>query len=234
MSRIFRRDPQPSPPATNAPVRRGAAASPVPGAAGARRTRVNCFTPGTEIATPRGPTAIEALRPGDMVVTRDNGPQEIRWAGQRAVSGPALRLDHALRPVRIRAGALGAGVPERDLLVSPNHRVLLLGDHPTLEAAEAEVFVSAHHLDGTRGIASVDVTEVTYLHFMCDRHEVVLSNGAWTESFRPSPTALQGVSERSREELLTIFPELAGEMRAGRIAPARQTYNLPQFGNLRA
>lgn len=234
MSRKFSRDPLQTVAASCAPARPGPKVAPAMAAAGARRARVNCFTPGTAIATPRGPAAIEALRPGDMVITRDNGPQEIRWVGQRTVSGPALRLDQALRPVRIRAGALGAGVPERDLEVSPNHRVLLLGDHPSLEAAETEVFVSAHHLVGTRGIASVDVAEVTYLHFMCDRHEVVLSNGAWTESFRPSPTALLGVTERSREELFAIFPELAGEMRAERIAPARPTYAVPQFGKLRA
>lgn len=234
MSRIFRGDPQQTSPAGRGPVRPNPERALAPGAAGARHAKVNCFTSGTEIATPRGPTAIEALRPGDMVVTRDNGPQEIRWVGRRTVSGPALRLDPSLQPVRIRAGALGAGVPERDLEVSPNHRVLLLGDHPTLEAAEAEVFVSAHHLVGTRGIASVAAAEVTYLHFMCDRHEVVLSNGAWTESFRPSPSALQGVSERSREELFAIFPDLAGDMRAERIAPARPSFAVPQFGKLRA
>lgn len=233
MSRIVRRDPLRKPPDGYAPRRAGFGTVSFAGA-GARGAKVNCFTPGTEIATPRGRTAIEALVPGDMVITRDNGPQEIRWVGRRKVSGPVLRLDPALRPVRIRAGALGAGLPERDLQVSPNHRVLVLGDHPSLEAAETEVFVGAHHLVGTRGVDTVDLSEVTYLHFMCDRHEVVLSNGAWTESFRPSPTALRGVSDRSREELFAIFPELAGEIRAERITPARPAYTGPPFGKLRA
>ncbi|MCB1354994.1 MAG: Hint domain-containing protein [Maritimibacter sp.] len=196
--------------------------------------KVNCFTAGTLIATPRGATAIEALAPGDVVLTRDNGAQEIRWVGQRQLSGPALRVDRDLHPVLIRAGSLGPGVPERDLQLSPNHRVLLLGDHPSLDVAEAEVFVSAHHLVGTRGIASVAVSEVSYFHFMCDRHEVVLSNGAWTESFRPSAAALQGVSDRARDELFAIFPELADRLREVQIAPARATFRPYHGGKLRA
>jgi len=185
--------------------------------------KVNCFTPGTRISTPRGEVAIETLRPGDRVVTRDNGAQEIRWIGQKPLKGPPLRLDSRLQPVRIRAGALGPNLPESDLRVSPNHRVLLLGDHPALETAEAEVFVSAKHLVGTKGIAQDAADEATYLHFMCDRHEVVLSNGVWTESFQPSDAALAGVAERSREEIFELFPDLRTPSKPARLRPARVT-----------
>ncbi len=184
---------------------------------------VNCFTPGTRISTPRGDVAVEALKPGDLVVTRDNGPQEIRWIGQKALKGPPLRFDNRLQPVRIRAGALGPNLPDHDLRLSPGHRVLLLGDHRTLDVAEAEVFVSARHLVGTRGIAQDAVSEVRYLHFMCDRHEVVLSNGVWTESFQPSESALEGVAEPSREEIFELFPELRGPTVPGGFGAARTT-----------
>ena len=204
------------------------------GTAASASLRVACFTPGTRIATPRGEAAIETLRPGDMVLTRDDGPQEIRWVGRKRLTGLSLRVDTSLHPVLIRAGALGPGVPARDLRVSPNHRVLLLGDHPSLEAAEAEVFLSARHLVGTRGIDRVAVSEVTYLHVMCDRHQVVLSDGAWTESFRPSDTALQGVSEGARDELLAIFPELAEAVPSDRFTAARPAADPGRLGRLRA
>ena len=195
--------------------------------------RFNCFTPGTVIATPRGGVLVEALAPGDLMLTRDNGPQEVRWTGRKRLSGPPLRIDNRLQPVVIRAGALGAGVPERDLLVSPNHRVLLLGNHPGLDAAEAEVLVSARHLVGTRGIGRASLAQVSYLHFMCDRHEVVLSNGAWTESFQPGDDAWNGLAERAREELIELFPDLR---RPGgqRFAAARRSVTPRGDGKLRA
>lgn len=199
----------------------------------AHRAGANCFTPGTMIATPGGTVAVETLAPGDMVLTRDSGPQEIRWVGRQDLTGPRLRLDTGLQPVLIRAGALGPGMPERDLLVSPNHRVLLLGDHPALGAREAEVLVSARHLVGARGISRSEVREVSYLHFMCDRHEVVLSNGAWTESFQPSADALMTMSDRAREELLALFPELAGDAPPDRFGAARRVHDVDAIGKLR-
>ncbi len=215
----------------NGTPRRSAPACAAPEATGGSRgqgtsapaVRVNCFTPGTLIATPRGAVAVETLKPGDQVVTRDNGPQDIRWIGQKRLDGPPLRLDPRLLPVLIREGALGPGLPERALSVSPGHRVLLLGDHPGLEAGEAEVFVSARHLVGTRGIEQVAVDDVTYLHFMCDRHEVVLSNGAWTESFQPADTALEAVADRAREEIFDLFPELRTGATAAGFGAARPT-----------
>ena len=224
---------RPPSPADAATVSRAVAAL-LPAAGLSGNTRVNCFTPGTMIATPRGAVAVERLKPGDMVITRDNGPQEIRWAGRQHLAGAPLRLDTRLQPVTIRAGALGPGVPERDLQLSPNHRVLLLGDHPSLDVAEAEVFVSARHLIGTRGIERTTVTETCYLHFMCDRHEVVLSNGAWTESFQPSVDAMQGVSQRAREELFALFPELAATGPKERFGTARPIFGAQAVRRIRA
>ncbi len=185
--------------------------------------RVNCFTPGTLIATPTGERPVEDLRPGDKVRTRDNGAQTIRWIGGKTLDGPLLRIARELHPVMIRAGALGDGLPTRDLRLSPGHRLLLLGDHAMLDAAEAEVFVFARHLAGTRGIFRETVSRVRYIHFLCDRHEVVLSNGAWTESFQPDAPALDGLCARAREELLTLFPELGAPLGGEAFAPARPT-----------
>ena len=169
---------------------------------------VPCFTPGTRIATPKGEVPVESLRVGDKVVTRDNGLQEIRWVGRKDLGGQMLASQSHLRPVLIRAGALGKGLPERDMLVSPNHRVLLMGERPSLYFDEREVLASAKHLVDGKGIERVEASAVSYIHFMFDHHEVVLSDGAWTESFQPGDQALKGVGAASRRELHELFPEL--------------------------
>lgn len=174
-------------------------------------TIVSCFTPGTLIATPKGPRKIEALQKGDMVVTRDHGPQPIRWIGQRRIGGAQLRDDAALQPILIRQGALGHGLPEVDMLVSRQHRMLLCGPRAELLFGADEVLVRAHHLTSLPGVSAVQMSEVTYLHMMFDRHEVVLSDGAWSESFQPGERSLGGLDHDERDELFKIFPELQNQ-----------------------
>ncbi|WP_425046526.1 Hint domain-containing protein [Primorskyibacter sp. S87] len=167
-----------------------------------------CFTPGTLIATPKGERRVETLEVGDRVITRDNGIQEIRWIGSKTLTGENLEHAHHLRPVLIRKGALGNGLPERDMMVSPNHRVLVANDKTALYFEEREVLVAAKHLTGLEGVDIVDVSDVTYIHFMFDQHEVVLSDGAWTESFQPGDHSLAGIGNAQRTEIFELFPEL--------------------------
>lgn len=169
---------------------------------------IPCFTPGTTIATPRGERLVEELCEGDRIITRDNGIQEIRWVGQKEMSGKALVGSPHLRPVLVKAGSLGNGLPERDMLVSPNHRLLVANDRTQLYFEESEVLAAAKHLVGTAGIHEVNVMSTTYIHFMFDRHEVVLSNGAWTESFQPGDYSLKGLGNSQRNEIFELFPEL--------------------------
>ncbi len=171
---------------------------------------VPCFTNGTLIATPYGEVPIETLEVGDRVITRDNGVQRIRWIGERRVGGDELRRMPSLRPVLIEAGALGNGLPERDLLVSPNHRMLVTGQADLLYG-EPEVLVAAKHLTHLPGVRQVDVESVTYFHILFDRHEVVLSNGTWSESFRPGDVGMDALEDDQRREILALFPELAEE-----------------------
>jgi Ca2+-binding RTX toxin-like protein len=169
---------------------------------------VPCFTPGTLIATPRGERPIEDLRVGDKVLTRDNGIQEIRWVGRKDLDARDLSLNPHLRPVLIRQGSLGAGLPERDMLVSPNHRVLVANDRTALYFDEHEVLVAAKHLLAGNDIAQVAMAGTSYIHILFDRHEVVLSNGAWTESFQPGDYTLGGMGNAQRSEIFELFPEL--------------------------
>jgi len=172
---------------------------------------IPCFTPGTRIATPQGERLVEDLQPGDRVITRDNGIQEIKWVGRKDVAASELDRNAHLRPILIRKGALGNGLPEHDLLVSPNHRVLVSNDKTALYFEEREVLVAAKHLTGLPGVDEVDSLGVSYIHIMFDRHEVVLSNGAWTESFQPGDHSLKGIGNAQRTELFELFPELVKE-----------------------
>ena len=169
---------------------------------------IPCFTPGTKIATPKGERLVEDLEIGDKVITRDNGLQEIRWVGRRDLAGRELLQAPQMKPILIRAGALGRNLPETDLLVSPNHRVLINNEKSALYFEDREVLVAAKHLTDLEGVDAVDTDAVTYIHFMFDQHEVVLSNGSWTESFQPGEQTLGDMDAEQREEIFMLFPEL--------------------------
>ena len=170
---------------------------------------IPCFTPGTLISTNKGHRLVEELRAGDKILTRDNGFQEITWVGRKGMSGLDFARRPSLKPVSVKAGALGNGLPARDMMLSPNHRLLIANADAQLYFAEGEVLVAAKHLIGQRGVTQVDVTQTTYIHFMFEQHEVVLSDGAWTESFHPGDYSLNGLDIEAREEILELFPELA-------------------------
>ncbi|UWR28140.1 Hint domain-containing protein [Sulfitobacter sp. S223] len=184
---------------------------------------VPCFTPGTLIATPKGERKVEELEVGDRIITRDNGMQVIRWIGRREMSGEELAEKEHLRPILIRQGALGNDLPERDMMVSPQHRVLVANDKTALYFEEREVLVAAKHLTDIDGIDVVEVSQTSYIHIMFDQHEVILSDGIWTESFQPGDLSLAGVGDASRDEILELFPELATRAGIEAYAAARKS-----------
>ena len=182
-----------------------------------------CFTPGTRITTHRGEIPVEHLAAGDRVVTRDNGIQTVRWVGKTQMFLQDFQAEPHLLPVFIRQGALGKGLPERDMMVSPNHRMLVANDRTALYFDEHEVLVSAKHLVVGQGIHSIDSIGTTYIHFMFDRHEVVLGNGAWTESFQPGDMTLKGMGNAQRSEIFELFPELKTDAGLNEYQAARRT-----------
>ncbi len=178
---------------------------------GARAPHTPCFTAGTEIATRFGPVRIEDLRTGDRVMTRDNGYRPIRWIGARRFDATVLADYPELQPVRIAAGALGAGRPARDIIVSPQHRMLLTGAEAIALAGESEILLAAVDLIGLGVAERAPLDAVIYFHIMFDAHEIVWANGCWSESFLPEAAALDGLHTAQRREILTIFPELASK-----------------------
>ena len=171
---------------------------------------VICFTPETQLLTPDGARQINGLRTGDMIMTRDNGPQQILWTGHRRMSGARLYAMPHLRPIRFRAGALGIGRPEDDLLVSPQHRMLVKGAAAQALFNTSEVLVAAEDLlNDTSILVDHVLREVTYVHILLEQHNIVWANGLETESFHPSNTALDTVEASQRAGLLAILPDIA-------------------------
>ena len=170
-----------------------------------------CFVSGTRIETPLGPVAVEELRVGDVVSTRDNGPQEILWRGRRKLCG-----NGKFAPVVIRKGTLGNS---RTLRVSQQHRILVGGWRCQLYLGEPEMLVAAKYLRNDDTIRIVNVPEVEYHHIMLKTHEILSSEGVFSESFNP-----HGKFARQDRavcaEIFELFPEL-GRVPVGGKAAAR-------------
>ncbi len=173
---------------------------------------VICFSPGTMIRTPEGNVDIDHLRPGHIVQTRDDGPQAIEWMGAAKITPAGLRAHPHLRPIRIKAGALGGWDPDSDLLISPAHRLLLRGPAARALFDEPEVLVAARDLVNNADI-HVDHGQNShrYIHMMLPRHGVVWANGLEVETFHPADMALGDLAPAAREALVHVRPELAAD-----------------------
>ncbi|MEB8387106.1 Hint domain-containing protein [Rhodobacteraceae bacterium KMM 6894] len=165
---------------------------------------VICFLPGTQIDTAAGPCAIEDLHPGDPVLTLDHGPQPVRWIGRSMVCG----LGH-MAPIRIRAGALGN---RRDLLVSPNHRVLLRAPEVDLCFGHREVLVPAKALIDGGAVQRVPMPSVAYMHLMLDAHELIFSEGIATETLFAGAMAQGVLGPQAMADLRAHCPDIEATM----------------------
>lgn len=162
-----------------------------------------CFTPGTMILTETGERPIESLSVGDRVITRDHGAQPLRWLGCSTVPGRG-----AFAPVRVAREVIGA---RRDLLVSPQHRLLFEGYDCELMFGTGEVLAAATHLEDGAQVRRSPCPLVSYIHLMFDAHEVIYAEGAPTESFFAGEVGLDAISGFAREALFAAFPDLRSD-----------------------
>ena len=170
---------------------------------------VTCFVKGTLIETEFGSVAIQNIRVGDLVMTAE-GLHPVRWIGSSHVDTSQLLSNPKLFPVRVSAGALGDGLPKRDLLVSRQHRMLVRSPIAKRMFGTADVLVHAIKLTKLSGIyQDQSTTHVTYFHMLFDDHQVVFAEGAPSESLYTGPEALKAISDEARDEVLALFPELA-------------------------
>ena len=137
-------------------------------------TDTACFAAGTRILTAGGEVAVESLREGDRVVTARDGGRlaPLRWVGHRRVDLRHHPRPHDINPVRVTAGAFGAGLPHRDLILSPDHAVFVDGHLLTIR-----------HLINGASIVQEAADSVTYYHVELDSHDVLLAEGLPAESF---------------------------------------------------
>lgn len=159
-----------------------------------------CFVRGTLIETADGPRYVETLKTGDMVMTQDRGLQPLVWTGSRKIAGVGN-----MAPIRFDAGVLGN---IRPLLVSPQHRMLVSGWKAELHFGQEEVLVAAKAMVNGTTIRAVEMPQVSYHHILFEQHEIVLSEGIYTESFHPG-RALLTHDREMYAEMVEIFPELA-------------------------
>lgn len=165
---------------------------------------IPCFVAGTLIDTPTGPRAMETLQPGDLVLTKDNGAQTLRWIGRASVPAYGDNI-----PILIRAGALGN---DTDLRVSPQHRVLVADWRAELLFGVSECLVAARHLcDGTKILPDRTTPLVEYVHLLFDDHELVRTSGLWSESYFPGSYGLAEGTGPVERELKRLFPGRFGQ-----------------------
>ncbi len=174
---------------------------------------IPCFVSGTRIRTPGGERLVETLTAGDLIETIDDGPQPLLRNMTTVVTTARLTNRPELRPVHFAKGAVGNAHAMR---LSPQHRVLIQGWRAELLYGESEVLVPAKALINGRTVQVLEqVRPVQYHHLLFDRHQLLVSDGAITESLFPGGRIARGAELHGLRELAALFgPELRGsEMR---------------------
>lgn len=169
---------------------------------------MTCFVAGTLIDTVKGPVPVEALRPGMLVATRDNGFRPLRWVGINPMGNRSLLDNPHLRPVHVSADAFGAGLPASDMMVSPNTRLPVAAEKQGPFSRSGEEMLAIKHFINHASVQQVDAVGVRYVHFTLDGHQVVAANGVWVECFDSADYSLNCVGNAQRCEIFELFPEL--------------------------
>jgi hypothetical protein len=168
---------------------------------------------GANVRTPCGLRRIELVRPGDLIVTRSNGLQPVGMIWKRTVSHDDMRLNPVLAPIRLKPRAIGPMMPQRDLLVAQDHRLLIPGFRVAGVPDTTCVLAEAHEIAGTSDSIFVDrsLETVTYYQVVFDSHQILTANGQPVESFLPNASAIATLNTAMRDALVQRYPQLVRE-----------------------
>lgn len=171
---------------------------------------IYCFTKDTEIQTKTGKLNIQSLNIGDLIATQTHGFQPIRWIGKRSICAAELHGRPEFKPVLIRKSAFGINIPSKDTRLSQHHRICLTDWRAEVLFGQPSVLCAAIDLVNDHTIL-VDhkATTVEYYHILFDHHEIVFGDNLPSESFHPVADGLSVLDEKTRQELLALFPDLA-------------------------
>jgi serralysin len=135
---------------------------------------VTCFARGTRLRTPLGEVPVELLMAGDLVCTLAGTVRPIKWIGYRTINLLAHPHPPLAAPVRIQQGAFGPGRPKRDLLLSPDHAVLV---------EDGALIPACLLVNDCTVVRETSMRSVTYLHLELDTHDIVLAEGLTVETY---------------------------------------------------
>lgn len=167
---------------------------------------IACFCAGTLIETQAGPVPVERLQAGAQIRTKDHGLQALRWVAKRKLSAAELDANPNFWPICIHAGALGMGLPARDLYVSPQHRMLISSRIAARIFGTAQVLIAAKKLLPLPGIEQIRPSKsLSYFHLLFDRHQVIFAENTPTESLYLGNESHTSLTEKGWEEAMAIF-----------------------------
>jgi len=168
-----------------------------------------CYCPGTLILAERGEVPVEKLEIGDLVMTRSGMLRPIKWIGRRGYSGRFVLGRKDILPVCIKADALGENMPRRDLWISPHHAMYFQGDFPAADAACRDgVLIEAKDLvNGATIVQAESIETIEYFHIELDTHDVIIAEGAMSESFIDDDS--RGMFHNA-QEFYVLYPDAAG------------------------
>ena len=161
-------------------------------------TDAACFAAGTMIRTEQGEVAVESLLPGDRVVTQSGAFRAVRWIGNRRIDFTRHPDPSRVQPIRIRRDAIATGMPNRDLLVSPDHALFIDGG---LVAARLL-------LNGGSVVREANTRAVHYFHVELDAHDILFADGMPAESYLD--TGNRGMFENAGLPMI-LHPDLSGQ-----------------------
>ena len=192
---------------------------------------VPCFCQGTTLMTATGEQPVDWICSGDRVLTKDHGFQSVLWANRTVISARKLQSTANLRPIKIAARSIDKDTPAKDLLLSPEHRILLKSPQIELLFGCGEVFAPIKSVANDGDVArTLPDHDISYYHIMFAQHEIVLADGLWIESFFPDKMALAALPAKKQAQIRGLLGAQTDTIQTARfcLKPRETALLLPQ------